>query len=283
MPIGNFFSSNPAFQQSLNDEMQRAANQKRQLEAAAAAAGGFAGQGEAGYGAMTAEMAADRERLRRLASGQDSISAEQLRQGLQQNLAAQRSMAASASPQNAVMAARNAANNMNRAGIGMSGQAAIAGLQERQQAGALLGQMNLQQRGQDIEVGLGSRQNQMTGLGASKPDKPKQPGTTDRLLAAGAAIAPLFSDVRLKDDVRDGDKAARRALETLGAKVYKYKSERHGKGEQIGFLAQDLEKVAPDAIIETDEGKAINPGKLSGLNTAMVVALGKRVAKLERK
>jgi hypothetical protein len=285
MAFSNFFSNNPAFQQRLTEQLQAEANKKKQLEAAAAAAGNFAGQGEAGYGAMTGELAADRAYQRDIMTGKNSLSGEQLRQGLQQNMAAQRSMAASATPQNAVMASRNAMNNMNRAGIGMSGQAALAGIQERNAAASTLGQMNLGQRGQDIEVGLGSRQNQMTGLGANKPDKPKEPSFGQRLAMGAAAAAPiLFSDERLKTDVKSGDSAARKAVDTLAAHMYRYKDSKHGDGPQLGVMAQALEKAGlKQAVIDTPEGKAVDHAKLTGANTAMIAALAKRMAKVEGK
>ena len=124
--------------------------QRRQwLNETASAANSFADRGESGYGAMTLEAQAAREAMRRRAMGQDSLSREQLRQGLQQNMSAQRSMAASASPQNASMAALQAAQTMGRQGAGMSGQAATAGIQERAQAEQALAQMIMQQRQQD--------------------------------------------------------------------------------------------------------------------------------------
>lgn len=107
------------------------------------------------YGASTAQMGQTTDYLGGLMRGQNSVAAEQLRQGLGQQLAAQRSMAASASPQNAAMAARTAAMQMGRLGAGMSGQAALAGLQERNQAAGQLGQLQLGMRGQDVNAALG--------------------------------------------------------------------------------------------------------------------------------
>lgn len=269
---------------AINPRPSADANRQKELEAAAAAAGNFANQGEAGYGNLTGNLASDRAYLEGLRSGQNSLSAEQLRQGLSQQHAQQRSMAASASPQNAAMAARIAANNMARASYGMSGQAAMAGIAERNAAAGQLSNLDLQQRGQDIEVGLGSRQNQMTGLGANKPDKPKDPSTTDKLFAAAGTLAPLFSDERLKENIEPGDKAARRVLSKLAAKSYDYKDERHGKGKQLGFLAQDLERAgAKSAVVETPIGKAIDTGKLTGINTGLIASMAKRLSKLEGK
>src|SRR5262245_15627896 len=78
----------------LAEEAESAKAKRAELDAQGKAAGGFADVGEAGYGAMTQESAATRERLRQLAEGKDSLAAEQLRQGLQLQNAQQRSFAA---------------------------------------------------------------------------------------------------------------------------------------------------------------------------------------------
>jgi hypothetical protein len=135
------------------------------LKGQAGYAGNFADVGQRGYEQMGNELDTDREYLRRLQRGQNSVAMEQLRGGLQQNLAAQRSMAASARPGMAPMAARTAAIQGARLGGGLAGQQAVAGLQERNMAAQQLAQMNLGQRGQDINVALGSRQNALNGYG----------------------------------------------------------------------------------------------------------------------
>lgn len=80
------------------------------------------------------QVQAQMAQLQAIQSGRNSVSAEQLRQGLQQNVAAQQSMAAGAAPQNQVMAARTAMMQTGRLGAGLAGQQAVAGLQERNQA-----------------------------------------------------------------------------------------------------------------------------------------------------
>jgi hypothetical protein len=152
-------------------ESQSSVDKRDNLNQQGSAASDFAGVGQQGYGAMTAEAQQSRDYLRQLASGQHSVSAEQLRQGLQQNLAGQRSMAASASPQNSAMAARTAATNMGRLGAGMSGQAALAGLKERQQAQKALADMIMGQRQQDLQAALGSRNTAVGAYGGVTPDK----------------------------------------------------------------------------------------------------------------
>src|SRR5262245_61719578 len=62
----------------LSDESQSAKEKRENLNRQGAAAAGFAGTGEQGYGALTAESAAARDRMRQLAEGKDSLSAEQL-------------------------------------------------------------------------------------------------------------------------------------------------------------------------------------------------------------
>lgn len=170
------------------------ARRKQFLAEQAQAAAGFANQGQAGYGALTQEAQAARDYLRSIAEGKTSVSAEQLRQGLQQNLAAQRSMAAGAAPQNAAMAARTAAMQSARLGAGLAGQQAVAGLQERQAAQKALADMILGQRGQDIQVGLGGRglaiQGQSQGTVGAPP--PPEPTFFDKLLGAATGVAPII-------------------------------------------------------------------------------------------
>jgi hypothetical protein len=245
-------------------------------------AGSFADRSEEGFNRMGAESQASRDYLRRVASGQDSVSAEQLRQGLQQNLAGQRSMAAGASPQNSAMAARTAAMQSARLGSGLAGQQAVAGLQERQGAQKALADMIMQQRQQDLQASLGSRGNAIQGYGAGNAGTPEKSNVEKYGGAIMGGLGAIMSDRRLKEDIKGGDKAANAALEGLRSYTYKYKDEKHGKGERLGIMAQDLEKAGlKHAVIETPEGKAVHGGHLAASNTAMVAALARRVKRLE--
>ncbi len=145
---------------------------QKQLETAqdqigqqAQAASRFGDTGERGYAALGAEAGALRQQLGRYASGQDSLSAEQLRQSLQQNQAAQQSFAAGARPGMQAMAARTAAMQMGRNATGMAGNQAMAGIAERQAATQSLGNMIGQLRGQDLQAALNSRTTSMGGYG----------------------------------------------------------------------------------------------------------------------
>ncbi len=265
------------------DESASSTQKREDLNQQGAAAGQFANAAEQGYGAMAGEAAAQRDYLRRLASGEESLSREQLRQGLEQNRAAQQSFVASAAPQNQAMAGIVGANNMARAGYGMSGQAATAGIAERQAAHQALANMILQQRQQDASVGLGSRQNAIAGFGGTTPEG----STLDKWanpVAGALGAAAKFSDKRLKEDIDDGDSDANRAVEGLRAYTYKYKDKKLGKDKELGVMAQELERAGlKHTVIDTPRGKAVHGASLSTANTAMIAALGRRIGKLEGK
>lgn len=237
-----------------------------------------------------------------VAQGQNSVSQMQLRQAMQQNQAAQHSMAAGARGSMAPMAQRTAAIQSARLGAGLAGQQAIAGLQERQQAAqlqqqALMGQGNLygQARGQDLNASLGSRQNALSGYGAIEQARgtrfnaiSQSPTTGEHLLGAlqsGAQMAMMKSDRRAKTGIRSGDRDAEDFLSALKAYNYKYKSKSDGDGEQLGVMAQDLErtKFGKQVVMNTDGGKMVHGAKLAGALAAAAANMHKRIAKLEGK
>jgi hypothetical protein len=154
----------------LTEESASTKQQRADLNDQGRAAGDFAAWGESGYHGLGREGADVRDMLRRQATGQESVTREMLRQGLQQGLAQQRSMAAGAAPQNQAMAARTAAMNMGRATAGMSGAAAVAGMQERQAAAKALADAINAQRAMELQAALGSRQNAISGYGGVKPE-----------------------------------------------------------------------------------------------------------------
>lgn len=242
----------------------------------------FADSGQENYGRLGQEADANRAMLRDQASGKVSLSGEQLRQGLQQNMAAQRSMAASASPNNSAMAARTAAMQMGRQGAGLSGAAATAGIQERRSAQDALAQQILAQRGQDMNVALGSRQNAISAYGGIKPED----NLIDKYAGGVAAGFGMLtkSDRRAKHEIADGDGKAKKILEGLKAHTYKYKNEKDGKGDQFGPMAQDMEAAGlGHAVIDTPDGKMVHGAKAAISGLALTAALAKRVKKLEGK
>lgn len=265
--------------------------------------GAFGQHGAMGYAQGGRDLRAEADQMRRYARGEDSVSAAQLRQGLQQLQSQQQSMAAGASPANSAMAARTAASNAARIGGGLAGQQAVAGLQERQMAQQGLNNMMLAQRQQDLQATLGGQQNainaQQVALGgygniennrtqryetvAGGANKGEQ--NAGMLGAAGGAVGKLFSDRRLKTDMRDGEKDADRLLKGLKAVTYKYKDPKHGGSDrQLGIVAQDLERAGlKQAVTDTPEGKMVDGARLAAALAAAMPGLDKRLSKLERK
>lgn len=143
---------------------------------------GLGQRGASGFDAAAWDLAHEREGIRDRAHGQNLVSTEQLRQGLQQNLSGQRSLAAGAAPQNQALAARTAAMQMGRLGSGFAGQQALAGAQESRDAQALLMQGLMDQRAQELQAALGGY-GVASGAGGSISGTP----TANQILFKGAA------------------------------------------------------------------------------------------------
>jgi len=137
------------------------------LQQAAAQQGQFGQNLQGQYLANQQGINSTQNMLYGLANGQNSVSAAQLQQGLQQSQAQQMSMAAGAAPQNQAMAARTAMNNAGGQASGMMGQQSMAGLQERQGALNALAQMQMQQSGQNMQGALGAYQGQNQAYGST--------------------------------------------------------------------------------------------------------------------
>lgn len=252
----------------------------------------FATQAQDKYGSLGDEADRARQMLWDQAQGKNSVTAEQLRQGLQSLYGQQRSMAASASPDDAAMAARTAAMNIARLGMAHSGQAALLRLQEQQQAQRSLQDAILGQRAQDQGVALGSRGNAINAYGGMTPDKSLLEKLTPFINAAASVAGKgaggaggaggSYSDRRLKKDIKDADADARRILAGLKAYSFKYKDEKHGKGEQFGVMAQDLEKAGlGHTVVDKSDGKWVDGGKLATALAALMGSQERRLSKLE--
>jgi hypothetical protein len=156
----------------------------------------FAGQSEGDFRTLGGEATTERDYLRRIARGDESVSRMQLGQALQQNQAAQQSMAAGARPGNAAMAARTAAMTAGRQGAGLAGQQAIAGIQERQAAQQSLGNMLMQQRQQELQGALGGRSNANNAFTGALTGAMNTPTDFEKALGlltdAGAGAAKVY-------------------------------------------------------------------------------------------
>lgn len=278
--IGGFFQKIPSTFLDLGKQSDEQKKQNAQITGQGDAAAAFANQAQGNFGQLGTDLGAQRAYLQQLAQGQNSVSAEQLRQGLGQLLAQQRSLAAGGSPRNAAAAARTAAIQSARLGAGAAGQQALAGLQERNQAQQALAQLLLQQRQQELAATQGARGQAIGAYAGYKPegsllDQWGQPLT-------GALALYTKSDRRAKTDIQDGDGPANKALAGLRAYVFRYKDEGDGKGPQLGTMTDDLKRAGlGHAVIDSPSGEMVHGAKLATANTAMLAALAKRVAAIE--
>lgn len=118
-----------------------------------------------------------------------------------------------------------------------------------------------------------------TGVPPTNPGNP--PGTVSQ-----PPFGSHTSDERAKKNIKSGDAAIEDMLSKLAASLYEYKNgNKHGKGQQLGIMAQDLEKsgLGKHMVKSTNEGKQVD--FVRGLATMLAgqANLHKRMAKLEGK
>lgn len=155
----------------IGDDSDSAKQQRAALGQQGEAGANFANLGEAGYAGLGARGDAALDFLRDQAMGKNSVSAEQLRQGLQQQQAQMQSMAQGGPASSAPMMARTAMLGAGRASSAMAGNAAMAGLAERNAAQQAYLQGITGLRGQDLQAALGSRQNAISAYGGITPER----------------------------------------------------------------------------------------------------------------
>jgi len=259
-------------------------NQTRGLsQGQAGASSAFGNQLAGNVAGINNQIGQQANYLQGIQNGTNSVSAQQLRQGLQQSLAQQQSMAAGASPNNAAMAARNAAMNMGNLAVGSMGQQAVAGQQERNAAAQQLGGMLTNQLGANI----GGANNAMSNAQSGYNNMVQNPAQNwvqqnQQLINMLQSGASALSDRRLKTEVKDASEDADETMAALRAYRFKYTDDKHGKGEQFGIMAQDLEGAGlKHAVIDTPVGKAVHGAKLATSNTAMIARLAERLSKVE--
>ena len=207
--------------------------------------------------------------LRAQSQGQNSLVDEQAKQAMAKNIAAEQAMGATGRGSQALQQ-RQASQNIGGLRAGLAQQQTMAGAQERMMANQQLAQLLAKLRGQDI------------GLAGTLM---QQPTSTERMMGMGQGVGQMamMSDERVKRDIKPADDKAEALLDSLKAYSYDYKDPKHGKGRQLGVMAQDLERTLPQAVMDTPEGKAVDGGKLAGALAAASASMHARLKKLEGK
>lgn len=267
---------------SWGDESDSTRQKRSDINAQAGAASRFADTAETSYGQLGADGANARRYLQEQAMGKNSVSAEQLRQGLQQQQAQMQSMAAGAPASSAPMAARTAMIQAGRAGSAMSGQAALAGMQERQAAQKAWMDAILAQRQQDLMAAQGSRQTAISGYGGA----PTEGSFLDKwgnAIAAGASVAAKC-DRLLKTDIVDAGPDVDAMLDALRPYEWVYTDPAaDGDGIHTGVMAQDLQKSPTGSrlVLEGENGLTVDLKRGFMALMAAVARLNERVRELE--
>lgn len=173
---------------------------------------------------------------------------------------------------------RNIAQATNLANAQNISNQNVATRNQQQQFNRSLGQQQFQNeiaRAGGVASGLQNQANLQAG------NQRAQNEGIDRLVGTGltAGATAFASDENLKKDIKPFD--SRAFLDELTGRNYKYKDEKFGKGPQVGIVAQDLEKVAPGAVMDTEEGKMVDSGKLAGVAMANLADINQRLKALE--
>jgi hypothetical protein len=99
---------------------------------------------------------------------------------------------------------------------------------------------------------------------------------------AAGVIVPVVSDERLKTNICALDCGINR-VSLLNPVTYTWIDEKYGKGGQIGFIAQEVEKVVPEAVFKTStDDYGFNDRPLVALLTKTLQEQEVRITKLEK-
>ncbi len=232
------------------------------------------------------------------AQGQNSLSAEQLRQNTQRLQGQQQSMAAGARPQNQGMASRLAMQNAGQLGASMSGQQAMAGIAERNAAAQSLGGVLQGARGLDQSAYLGAQgmgmqnaglqQAGMMGYEGQRTQRygaamgvPTQGEKWTGMLQSGLQAGAMMSDVRVKKNIAPGGGMAASLANATAPSSWEYKQGAGPSGQRVGPMAQQLEKAVPGSVVNSQKGKAIKYGELMPEMWAMAADANRRAQRAE--
>ena len=104
---------------------------------------------------------------------------------------------------------------------------------------------------------------------------------TGQIRATGDVTAFYSSDIRYKDNVKVIDNAVDKVSQIRGVE-FDWNDKSDWEGHDIGVIAQEVEKVVPEIVIERDNGyKAVNYQKLTALLIEAVKELKEEIKELK--
>ncbi len=183
------------------------------------------------------------------------------------------------SVQNSNVAAQNAAQEKNLANKQSIANSNVDTANKQQQYNTELNQQNFQNQFAKNTAAA----NAMNKVAAANDAKNAQSDANNKqLIGTGiTAAAAAFSDKSLKENVKKFNPSE--FLDNLTSYKYNYKNPKHGEGDQVGVMAQDLEKSAPQMVEDSPEGKVVDYSKAGGPLFASMADLHARIKKLEGK
>lgn len=249
-----------------------------------AAFGSALGSGVAGAAAPILAQQAEADRARQLQAASQLGGLQQ--QGLSRQV--------QAGTQLAGLQQQNVARQLQAAGMApqlaqerFRDIAALSGVGQQQRE---MQQANLQATQDYINQLNAAKQAQFqarataAGLGPTNPQgqtttsTPSDMQTISDLGTAAALAYMAFSDERMKENVEQIQDPITK-VNMLDGVTFNYKNQ---PGRAAGLMAQDVERVLPMAVKETDNGmKAVNYAQVTGLLTEAVKELSNKVARLE--
>lgn len=209
--------------------------------------------------------------------------------------------------QQALLANQQAALQGQLANQGMDYNTLLQNAGFGQQANAANQQANLSLRGLEAQKELqyaglaGGLQNNLlqSQLGQYQTEQQRQAAITQGREQMFGGLASGFgatlggflakSDERAKTDIVDAEKDMTAFADALSAKRYRYTSGGTQPGEapgtRYGIMAQDLEKTpaGKSVVVDTPQGKYIDPVQGFGLALAALASVNKRVKSLEQR
>jgi len=172
---------------------------------------------------------------------------------------------------------RQSVENMN---VGTRNAAAASNLAEKQR----IADQNVMTKNQQelYNKGLYQQdfQNRLNQANAFATGGQSAAGTQMQQAENKTAMANKWSDENLKTDIEPVN--PEEFLDNLTGYSYEYKDgEGMEEGPQVGVMAQDIEKSAPQAVEDTPEGKMVDYSKMGGPILAALASLNKRIDDLE--
>ena len=181
---------------------------------------------------------------------------------------------------------RSQANQRNVAERQRMGEQRVALANQQQTYNKGLQQQQFQNKMAKAGAAGGALSNmaqQQMGSAAAQAQGAQAQAAGNRALATSAATA--MSDERVKENISEANPSKLKdMMDKLTAYNYDYKDEVGGEEDQMGVMAQDLEKseLGKEFVNETPEGiKTVDYGKMGSTLAAAVAQLNERLDKLE--